>query len=202
VRVTLRIAALIFALVYPLGVYFGLTRFGTRTAAWMLLGIAVAHTVIRSRERRKFAWPSALTVPFCLGALWLDDRRYVLAMPVFINAALFTTFFGSLFSERPLVERFARMRVQDLSPAELTYCRSVTKIWSAFFVINGATAAVLALRSELTLWTLYTGLISYILIGLLGATEYTIRKYRFGRYGSGWHDRLLRAVLPARSARP
>jgi uncharacterized membrane protein len=202
VRVALRIVAVIFALLYPLGVYLGLTRFGTRTAAWLLLGIAVVHTLVRSRERRRFAWPSALTVPFCLGALWLDDRRYVLAMPVFINAALFTTFFASLFSDKPLVERFARLRVAQLSAAEVAYCRGVTKVWCAFFVLNGATAALLALLSELTLWTLYTGLVSYVLIGLLGATEYTIRKYRFGRYGSGWHDRLLRAVLPARSAPP
>jgi uncharacterized membrane protein len=202
VRFALRIAAVIFALGYPLGVYFGLTRFGTRTAAWLLLGIAVVHTIVRSRERRRFAWPSALTVPFCLGALWLDDRRYVLAMPGFINAALFATFFSSLFSERPLVERFARMRVAQLSAAEVAYCRSVTKVWCGFFVLNATIAAMLALLSQLTLWTLYTGLVSYVLMGLLGATEYTIRKYRFGRYGSGWHDRLLRAVLPARSAPP
>ncbi|HEY2734155.1 MAG TPA: hypothetical protein VGI70_09225 [Polyangiales bacterium] len=202
VRFAIRSAALVFALGYPLVVYFGLARFGTRGAASLLLAIAIVHTLVRSRERRRFAWASALAIPLCLGALFLDDKRYVLAMPVIVNGALFASFFGSLFGERPLVERFARMRVSELSPAEVRYCRSVTKVWSAFFVFNGGSAAALALFGKLELWTLYTGLVSYILVGTLGATEYTIRKYRFGRYSNGWHDRLLRAILPVRSAPP
>ena len=201
-RLVLRSLAVVFALGYPFGVYLGLTRFGTRTAAWLLLGMAIANTGYRSQRRRGFDWPSALAVPLCAGALWLDDNRYVLAMPVLINAALFVTFFGSLHGERPIVERFARLRVPDLTDAELGYCRSVTKVWSAFFVANGAIAALLATLGALRAWTLYTGLISYLLIGLLAAGEYTVRKYRFGRYGSGLHDRLLRAVLRARPSLP
>jgi uncharacterized membrane protein len=202
VRLAIRIAALIFALGYPLVVYFGLAHFGTRVAACFLLAVAIIHTLFRSHQRQRFAWSSALAIPLCLGALFLDDKRYVLAMPVIINGALFASFFGSLFGERPLVERFARMRVRELSAAEVRYCRSVTKIWSAFFVFNGGTAAILAMLGKLELWTLYTGLVSYLLIGTVGATEYTLRKYRFGRYGNGWHDRLLRAILPVRSSPP
>jgi uncharacterized membrane protein len=191
----------VLALGYPLGVYFGLTRFGTRSAAWLLLGLAIANTGYRSYRRRAADWSSALVVPLCVGALWLDDRRYVLAMPVLINAALFVTFFGSLFREQPIVERFARLSVNDLSSAEVQYCRSVTRVWSAFFVINGAIAALLAARDTLQAWTLYTGFLSYLLIGGLAAAEYTVRKYRFGRYGNGLHDRVLRVLL-TRSARP
>ena len=197
----LRVVVAVFAVGYPLVMYFGLSRFGTRSAAWMLLVLAVVHTGFRSRQLRAFAWRSALCVPLCAGALWLDDRRYVLAVPVLVNAGLFVTFFGSLRSAMPLVERFARMRVNDLSPQEQVYCRSVTKVWSAFFVFNGATAALLALSGSLTAWTLYTGLISYVLVGVLGASEYTVRKYRFGRYGKGLHDRILQALLTAPRAR-
>jgi uncharacterized membrane protein len=197
----LRVTAGVLAVGYPLLMYFGLSRFGTRSAAWMLLVVAVAHTVIRSRQLRAFAWRSALCVPLCAGALWLDDRRYMLAVPVLINAGFFITFFGSLRGPMPLVERFARMRVRELSPEEQVYCRSVTKVWSAFFLFNGATAALLALSGSLALWTLYTGLISYVLVGVLGASEYTLRKYRFGRYGNGLHDRMLQALLTAPRAR-
>ena len=198
----MRIVAVVFALGYPIAVYFGLTRFGTRTAAWLLLLLASGNTLYRTYHQRRLAWRSALAVPLCVGALWLDDKRYVLALPVLINAALFVTFFGSLAGERPLIERFARLRVADLSAEEIAYCRSVTKVWSAFFVINGGVAGALALLGSLHAWTLFTGLISYVLIGLLGAVEYTVRKYRFGRYGRGLHDRVLQALLPTRSARP
>ena len=201
-RVALRIIAVVIALGYPSAVYLGLTRLGTRSAAWLLLLLAIVHTAYRSYQLRGPAWRSALVIPLCIGALWLDDRRYVLAMPVLINAALFVTFFGSLRSEQPLVERFARMQVADLAPAEIAYCRSVTKIWSAFFVLNGVIAALLAALGDLKAWTLFTGLLSYVLVGVLAAAEYTFRKYRFGRFGRGWHDRVLQALLPARSARP
>lgn len=201
-RVAIRVLAMVFAIGYPIGVYFGLTRLGTRPGAWLLLAISVIHTAVRSRAQRRFAASSALAIPLCAGALWLDDQRYVLAMPVFINAGFFFAFFSSLRTRTPLVERFARMRVQDLTPEEIRYCRSVTKVWCAFFVVNGSIALALAALSALRLWTLYTGFLSYLLIGLLGMSEYTVRKYRFGRYGSGWHDRVLRALLPVRSTPP
>lgn len=205
IRLLVQAAALLFAVSYPLIVYLGLTRGSTRFAAWLLLALTLGHTLLRSLQLRRLALRSALAAPLCLAALWLDDRRYMLALPVLINAGLFSLFFGSLRSPMPLVERFARMRVSDLSEAERSYCRSVTKLWSAFFVFNGATAAVLAARSSLDLWTLYTGLISYILVGLVGAGEYTVRKYRFGRFGDNFADRLLRTVLcklPPRSTPP
>jgi hypothetical protein len=43
---------------------------------------------------------------------------------------------------------------------------------------------------------LYTGLIAYVLIGILGASEYVVRKARFREYGNGLHDRLLARVFP------
>jgi uncharacterized membrane protein len=204
-RWLIQLAALAVAVAYPLIVYFGLTRGSTRFAAWLLLALSLGHTLLRSFQLRRLAWQSALPIPLCVAALLQDERRYMLLLPVLINAGLFSVFFGSLRSSMPVVERFARMQVSDLTEAERGYCRSVTKLWSAFFVCNGATAALLAARASLDLWTLYTGLISYILIGLLGAGEYTVRKYRFGRFGDNLGDRLLRALLgklPTRSTPP
>jgi uncharacterized membrane protein len=202
VRWLMRSALALLALAYPLAVYLGITRFGTRFAAWLLLVAACVNALLRSRTLRRPAWRSALAIPLCASALWLDDRRYVLALPVLINAGLFISFYSSLHTPTPLVERFARMQVTDLSAAELAYCRTVTKVWCGFFVFNGGIAALLAAASALDAWALYTGLISYLLIGMLGATEYTVRKYRFGRYGAGPHDRLLRALLKPRSSQP
>ena len=92
------------------------------------------------------------------------------------------------------------MQVSDLSVEELRYCRTVTQVWSAFFVLNGGTALAPALLAPLSWWALYNGLLAYLLIGLLGASEYVIRKRRLGRFGDNLLDRALRAVL-APSAR-
>jgi uncharacterized membrane protein len=200
-RVALQVGAVVVTIAYPVIMYLGLTRVGTRFAAVSLLTLSAGHTLVQALQQRRFAWRSALIMPLCAAALWLDDRRYMLAMPVLINAGLFAAFYGSLHGDVSLCERFARMQVKDLSPREQVYCRSITKLWAGFFVINGGTAAALAALGALDLWTLYTGLIAYVLIGLIAATEYTVRKYRFGRFGDGLHDRILRAVLPDNHAR-
>jgi uncharacterized membrane protein len=202
-RTALGIAAFALALLYPAIVYHALTRMGARELAFVLLPILVAVAIARiPRDRRArslqaLVTPAAMAVLIALTAL-LDDRRFLLAMPVLINAILLAGFAGSLLGEMPLVERFARMQVDDLTREEIEYCRHVTITWCVFFVCNGGVAGLLALLAPLSWWALYTGLLSYVLIGLLGATEYVIRKYRFGRYGTTPLDRVLRAVLQRR----
>ncbi len=44
-------------------------------------------------------------------------------------------------------------------------------------------------------WALYTGFVSYLLVGLLFAAEYVFRKARFGRFGPGLLDRALQRIL-------
>src|SRR6185436_7648546 len=53
------------------------------------------------------------------------------------------------------------------------------RIWCLFFALNGSTALLLALAAPLAWWTLYNGLIAYLLIGALFATEWILRRRRF-----------------------
>ena len=103
----------------------------------------------------------------------------MLALPVLISAALLVTFSVSLVRGMPMIERFARMQNPDLPPDHAVHCRQVTWVWCGFFVINGAIAAFLAVRGPLELWTLYSGLIAYVLMGVLFAIEYIVRRFRF-----------------------
>ena len=103
------------------------------------------------------------------------------------------------FGDRPIVERFARLQADDLSEAEVHYCRSVTRLWCGFFIANGSTALYLALVRDLELWALFTGLISYILIGTLFAAEYLYRHWRFRRFVGVFADPLLKVIFPPRS---
>jgi uncharacterized membrane protein len=50
-----------------------------------------------------------------------------------------------------------------------------------FFVINGTIAAALTLWAPLAWWTLYNGLIAYLLMGLLFAGEWLVRQRVRGR---------------------
>lgn len=185
---------------YPIAVYVGLTRFSARGVG-LLLALLLAPSIVHKlrRARREDLWAVArlpLTILSLLAlATILDDARFVFALPVLINLALLAQFAGSLRGT-PLVERFARMQQPSLSPAQVVYCRRVTLVWCAFFVLNASISGALALFAPLAAWTLYNGLIAYVLLGLVGGVEYVVRKFRFREYGSGLHDRLLARLFP------
>lgn len=187
-------------LAYPVAVYLSLSRLGARGAGLVLAALLLPGLAQRLRGARRQDLLVVLRLPLGVLALLglaalLDDRRLVLALPVLINLALLAQFAGSLRGT-PLVERFARMQQPQLGPAQIGYCRAVTKVWCGFFVLNGATAAALALAAPLSWWTLYNGLLAYLAMGVLGAGEYVVRKARFREYGPGLHDRLLARIFP------
>jgi uncharacterized membrane protein len=185
---------------YPLAVYVGLLHLGTRSLGLLLMLLLLPGLAIKwRRARREDVWAVArlpLSVLALVGlAALFDEPRFVLALPVLINAVLLINFASSLRGT-PLVERFARMQDPELGPEQVRYCRTVTIVWCIFFVFNGALSGALALFASVAAWALYTGLVAYLLIGLLASAEYVVRKARFREYGTGLHDRLLARVFP------
>jgi uncharacterized membrane protein len=186
------IARAAFLVTYPLAVAVGVPLLGTRgAAALMLLFLLTVSGRLRALGSGLFA-----TLALLLGAAaLLDDPGFMLAYPTAVNVVLLVQFAWSLRTPLPMVERFARMQVTDLRPAEVRYCRAVTQVWIAFFALNGAVAALLALRAPRAWWALYTGAISYGLVGALFAVEYIVRKARFGRFGRNPFDRVLARAI-------
>jgi uncharacterized membrane protein/peptidoglycan/xylan/chitin deacetylase (PgdA/CDA1 family) len=189
-----RVATVLFFGAFPLLVVGGVALLGARGAAVLLLAtLAVAR--IGSNPSSSPQHP--------LGGLWLagagllvlaaalDDTRFMLAYPTIVNASLLAYFALSLRWGPPVVERLARSITPDLLPDEVGYCRTVTAVWCAFFVLNGAAATALALWAPHNWWAAYCGAISYLLMVILFTVEYLVRKWRFGRYGRGPIDRFL-----------
>jgi uncharacterized membrane protein len=85
-----------------------------------------------------------------------------------------------LISPPSIVERLARVREPDLPAAAIGYTRRVTQVWCVFFVINGSIALATALWASEAVWSLYTSVIAYILMGTLFGGEYLVRR-RFKR---------------------
>ncbi len=191
------------ALAYPLLVFAGLSKLEPRLIGLCVGALVLARlSIFRARifrERRALAFPA-------LGflAVWIlletrsNDPRYLFLLPALINAALLTTFGASLWKSPPIVETFARLQAGDLSTEEVTYCRTVTKVWCGFFALNCAAIVWLALEGTSAQWALYTGLVSYLLVGVLFSAEYVYRHYRFRRYLGAPTDSLLRKFFPPR----
>jgi uncharacterized membrane protein len=188
---------------YPLLIFFALTWLEPRQVGLVVLGL-IALRLVTARLGAAVALARAIWLPAAavgvvalVTAVWNDPMGLLLA-PVLVNGVLLATFGGSLWRGPPMVERFARLQVDDLSPEEVRYTRSVTKLWCGFFVLNGGTILVLALARAIELWTLFTGLVSYVLIGLLFAAEYVYRHWRFRRYRGGFADPILKRLFPPR----
>lgn len=186
----LRIAAgvlnAVFVIAYPLAVFYGLTHFGARAVSLLVLGLLVPGLAWRFRKADRATFWSMVRLPIAilvlvLGGIATDDRRFVLALPVLINAVLLIEFAATLRAgATPMIERFARMQEPDLDAAKQRHCRRWTAAWCAFFLANGSAAAVLALAAPLWWWTVYTGAIAYALMGAMFAAEWIQRRIRFG----------------------
>ena len=161
-------------LAYPLVVYFGLAHFEPRLLAVVLFLIAVARAVATPQPM----WLAAaagiglLALAAVFGNTLLPLKLY----PVLVNAVLCIVFLASLWRPPTAIERLARLREPDLPPRAVRYTRNVTWVWVIFFAVNGSIALATALWASDAVWTLYNGLIAYVLIGLLFGIEWLVRR--------------------------
>ena len=162
-------------LLYPFWAHYGLEHWGVAPVALALAALALARAALLRDALSACAGACALLL-----ALWgvlADTESPLLFYPVLVNAAGLWLFSASL-SGTPVVEKFARMRTPELPETGVRWCRGVTKLWCAFFAVNGALAAVTAALGDLALWRLYNGLISYLAMGALFAGEWLARQWR------------------------
>jgi len=181
-----RLAQVILVLVvaaYPLAVYFGIQYLSLGYLLALLLGVAGLRLVmmfVRAKDSaggRIGAGALAVILALLAATSWLrGDSEGLLWYPVFCNLLMLGIFAHSLvFQSQSAIERLARIREPDLPASGVAYTRRVTQVWCGFFVLNGGIATATALYGDLELWTLYNGLISYLLMGLLLAGEWLVR---------------------------
>lgn len=160
---------------YPFAVYAALGRVNV---AWVALPLALLWLVrgltARASQPGSRLLPAVATV-FCVILAVTDSESGLRWYPVMVNAMMFAIFGGSLRTGRPVIEQLARLRHPDLPPEGVRYTRNVTRAWTAFFVVNGATAAALAAWAPWSWWVAYNGAISYALMGLLFVGEWILR---------------------------
>lgn len=199
------ILSVILGLAYPVAIYLALQRWEPRQVALLGLALLALRTAIVARQRlipyaRALAGPALAVGATLAAAALLNHPLALLLTPPAVSFALLASFAQSLRGPMPVIERFARIVVPDLSPEEVAYCRSTTRVWCGFFAVNGSIEAGLALGAPIEVWTLYTGFVSYLLIGALFAIEFVYRHWRFRRYVGAPTDVLLRRIFPPHPA--
>lgn len=137
--------------------------------------------------------------PFLIlaGLRWIEPRAIALLyLPALVNACLLFAFGRTLLRGPSLVETLARLQEPELSDAQIAHCRTFTAVWCVFFAINTGVCLSLAVREDLWLWALYTGVLSYVLMGMVFGVEWLVRSWRFHHYRAPWADPLLRRLFP------
>ena len=167
-------------LAYPFVVWWGLHQ-GELIWLCLALGLLFALRLLPQPVRwREMAVLSRLLagVGLLLCCLCLLCRRadLLLYYPVLVSGSLLALFGWSLWQPMTLVERIARLQEPDLPPAAIRYTRQVTRIWCGFFIFNGIIASATIWHGDLALWSLYNGLLSYLLMGTLMAGEWLVRQ--------------------------
>lgn len=162
-------------LAYPFVVYLGLEHLSPRLFA-LLLGALWLARLLCGKQTSPNRTLAIVALLFCLLLGMAGEPALLRWYPVLISLALLGLFAGSLVSGMPVIERLARLSEPDLPAAAVRYTRQVTWVWVGYFVINASIAGALALWAPLSWWTLYTGLIAYLLMGLLFAGEWLVRQ--------------------------
>ena len=176
------------SVLYPLIVYCGLEYWGLspRRLSIVLLALAFYHffnfTHGKSHMDRGRAAVFVALVSICAFlAFFADNILFVKLYPVLVSLSLLAFFGVTLFHGESFAFRMASLADKSLmvSPslnAVRRYCRKVTIAWCIFFSVNAFIALLTVFVGSDKIWSLYNGLISYILIGIIFIVEYLVRK--------------------------
>ncbi|MBX2867268.1 MAG: hypothetical protein KTR18_01225 [Acidiferrobacterales bacterium] len=171
------ILAVIIAVGYPLMVYFGLQQYGSRGLAIVLLAaVCIRYYLVRPATTIQSLGVIVVGI-FSLCIIALDSELLLRFYPVVLSVSVAAFFFFSLWSEKTAIEKFAEISGEIITPTARYYMRRLTICWVALMLLNAAIAAYTALYMSLSHWTLYNGVLSYLLIGLFMLGEWLYRQH-------------------------
>jgi uncharacterized membrane protein len=190
---------------YPLLVYAGLLVFEPRV---LVVGVGVVLLARAASSRRtwkrrdlgRVMVPVVLVAAVLAGAAIVNDGRVFLFVPALVNGALLIGCARTLRRGPSMIETYARLRHPELPASRAPYLRALTGIWCGFFIVNMTISALLAVYGSLEAWTLYNGILAYVLVGTLLAAERVYRYWRFRNYQGGLLDPVFRRVFPPPAA--
>lgn len=166
---------LIFIL-YPFIVFIGLKWFEPSVLALALVSL----TLLRVYFSKNKVSPPLIKIVGINAILLLsfsvfaNSALLLKLYPVVMSFSFFSVFIYSIFKAPAVITLIASARGKITENAVI-YTRKVTMVWCCFFILNGLIALWTVFQSD-EYWTLYNGVISYILMGILFACEWIVRR--------------------------
>lgn len=165
---------------YPFLVYFAIQNQAIGLLALFLITVAMLRlflvNTLSTAQLNIVRQSALLLIVLAVMSYWLKDSQWFMVYPVMMSLIMLVFFAQSLFQDKSMIQRFAELRETDINAKKQAYMRKLTVVWCGFFVVNGFIAFYTWQFTSLEIWTLYNGLISYVLIGLLIVGELIFRR--------------------------
>lgn len=175
--IIVRAVVVVFSLVYPFIVYFGIKFFPPGFFGLVLLLLLAMRFGVVVKEERRILLPMLVVfLAYSLVTTILNSASMLLYYPALVNFSLFVTFANSLRQEEPLLLRIVRARGATISAHTPGYLYKLTAVWAFFFAINGL-VSIWTSTLSMAAWTLYNGMLSYFIVGLLIGGELLFRQF-------------------------
>lgn len=176
-RVLLQVLTALALIAYPVAVYLGLNYLPAGTIALVLCLLLVVRLMLQKQKVKTLVLPLLVGISLTAGSFVAKRSDWLLYYPVVMNLTMLALFSYSLYQGPSMIERLARLKEPDLPDEAIGYLKKVTLIWCGLFILNGSMAAYTAAFTSLATWTLYNGLIAYVLMGLLLGGEWLYRSF-------------------------
>jgi uncharacterized membrane protein len=171
----------IFALVsvlYPCLVYIGLQRWSFQMFGLLIIAVGAVRFALSDRNNSKVNLALfGVTVVCGIGIWCFPSELAVKLYPVLMSAFVGSLFAFSLRDKEALIEKVARLRGAQMTPAAVRYTRRLTAIWALVLYLNGGVALYLAHFATTQAWTLYCGFLSYVILGAFAGGELVFRHF-------------------------
>lgn len=169
---------------YPLLVYWGLQNFEPRFLGLAVVFVYFFRLVLVSKQLKARIIAGLSAIGIALVVWFMNSETLLVMFPVVMSVVMFTVFLHSLIRPPTMPARVAMKVHGELSEHVLRYTTGVTWLWLGFFLVNGTIAAYTVFFTSREVWTLYNGLLSYVLMGVLFGGELLYRNFVFKRkYG-------------------
>jgi uncharacterized membrane protein len=170
------IALGIIFLLYPFIVFIGLKWFEPSILALVLVSLTLLRIYFSKNKTTipliKIVGINAILL---LSFNVFANSAFLLKLyPVVISFSFFSVFIYSIIKPPAVITMIASARGKMTENA-VVYTRKVTLVWCLFFILNGFIAFWTIFQSD-EYWTLYNGIISYVLMGILFACEWLVRR--------------------------
>ena len=165
----LKILGLLVAIAYPVAVFLALRHgFSVR-----MLGMVLICAVLIGVAQNRNLWIGICGVLLAALSFISNQDIFLKLYPVFMNACVCAVFALSLRGT-PLIQRIAERTHCKFDDKMVKYARKQTRVWVVFLAINTLVSLVTVFMSDVV-WTIYNGLISYCLMGLVILAQYIVR---------------------------